>query len=224
MLKRMNKISLIQIVKRRQILPPQRRKQQQIISGCSVSIDSDSTRQLEYDVIMVMTNEYSYVNHTQNSCVNKDHIRVFHHIDVNNKVFVADIFLRHCGINLSTSLARLIILIEDECGATGFKLLAEVTPAEDFLYPIPEIFQGGAKQYRGKNRRQISPKMEMFSLWTILIFLLQICSKGFSWQKIPLAKRTSLNLRTVNEKFQKARNLTYPVSWSHLDQALLYQR
>ena len=53
-----------------------------------------------------------------------------------------------------TVFPRLIILIEDDCGATGFKLLAEITPDEDFLYPIPEIDKEGAKQYTGKNYEQ----------------------------------------------------------------------
>ena len=40
---------------------------------------------------------------------------------------------------------RLKILIEDDCGATGFKLLAEITPVEDFRYPIPDDYQKDAE-------------------------------------------------------------------------------
>ena len=45
---------------------------------------------------------------------------------------------------------RLVILLEDDCGATGFKLLAEITPVEDFLYPIPDDWNKDAEEYRGK--------------------------------------------------------------------------
>ena len=49
-----------------------------------------------------------------------------------------------------TYISRLNILIEDDGLVTGFKLLVEITPVQDFLYPIPEIFQKGAKDYRGE--------------------------------------------------------------------------
>ena len=45
---------------------------------------------------------------------------------------------------------RLKILIEDDCGATGFKLLAEITPVEDFLYPIPDDYRKDAETLTSK--------------------------------------------------------------------------
>ena len=45
--------------------------------------------------------------------------------------------------------SRLNILLEDDCGATGFKLLADITPEEEFLYPITKEFTAGAESYRG---------------------------------------------------------------------------
>ena len=43
-----------------------------------------------------------------------------------------------------------MILLEDDCGATGFKLLAEITPVENFLYPIPHEWNKDAEEYRGR--------------------------------------------------------------------------
>ena len=45
--------------------------------------------------------------------------------------------------------------MEDDCGVMGFKLLAEITPAEEFLYPIPESSKESIKQYLGKSTRDI---------------------------------------------------------------------
>ena len=40
--------------------------------------------------------------------------------------------------------------MEDECGVTGFKLLAETTPVENFLYPIPDDYRNGAEEIKGR--------------------------------------------------------------------------
>ena len=45
---------------------------------------------------------------------------------------------------------RLNILIEDGCGVTAFKFLTEITPVEDFLYPIPDDYKNGAEEIKGR--------------------------------------------------------------------------
>ena len=45
---------------------------------------------------------------------------------------------------------RLSILIEDGCGVTAFKFLAEITPVEDFLYPIPSDYRNRAEEIKGR--------------------------------------------------------------------------
>ena len=49
---------------------------------------------------------------------------------------------------------RLSILIEDGCGVTGFKLLAEISPVEDFLYPIPDDYKKGAEEIKSRYRQK----------------------------------------------------------------------
>ena len=46
---------------------------------------------------------------------------------------------------------RLKILFEDECGVIAFKLLAEITPVEDFLYPIPDDYKKDAEALKGRD-------------------------------------------------------------------------
>ena len=33
---------------------------------------------------------------------------------------------------------------------TAFKFLAEITPVEDFLYPIPDDYKNGAEEIKGR--------------------------------------------------------------------------
>ena len=54
-------------------------------------------------------------------------------------------------VNIELSLFyRLNILVEDHCAVIGFKLLAEITPVEDFLYPIPDDYKNSAEAIKGE--------------------------------------------------------------------------